>query len=152
MLNEMNKEEQAKKIKEIIDDKNAKTMNVIFAFDISSNNMENNNVKTLLKMLSTMVIDYNCNEYFITFDDKIKDEYKLDTIEEMELDLKSDSGKCKYESIIKHVEEKYDIEKLFKLIIITDGNGEQIFENNFDILWITSNKDFNPNIGEKFLL
>lgn len=117
---------------------------VIIAIDISRKQSNLDNIKSMLKIFSTIVQDYNYKGHVLLCDDEIKFEFNIDDIDKLDnYVLPKTSDNADYRPVFDYVEEKVNNENwdLFKIYFVTDGLGVFPRESQYDTIWITG-KDF----------
>lgn len=113
---------------------------VIMAIDISGNRSNLDNIKTTLKIFSTIVQDYNYKGHVLLCDESIVFEFNIDDIEKLDnyvLPVPTDNAD--YRKIFEYAKEKVQTEgwDIFKIYFVTDGFGVFPRESEFDTIWIT---------------
>lgn len=113
---------------------------VIMAIDISGKQSNLDNIKSMLKIFSTIVQDYNYKGHVLLCDEEIVFEFDMDDIDKLDnyiLPVSNDNAD--YRPIFEYARQKTDDENwdIFKIYFVTDGFGIFPRESEFDTIWIT---------------
>lgn len=114
---------------------------VIIAIDISGSQSNLENIKSMLKLFSNIVNDYNYKGHVLLCDETIVFEFDIDDIEKLDNYILPEVNRnpSDYRPVFEYARQKTETEHwdIFKIYFVTDGFGISPRESEFDTIWVT---------------